>query len=246
VWLDGEALCAIPEVAGDLQDERLRLQLYDVCNAGVVFRLPSGRMARLQVRRSRIDLGRLCSLARRRTWRSPELRSARLLFHLERHRLPAPRLLAFGQRTRRLGGTESFVLSEPHAPGATPLLVSCGGIVSRVDNSECGKLRGQVLDSLADLLRRLHDAGCIIERLEPQGEPFAVQTDSGRPTVVLADVARLRYRGRVRPKDVRADLRRLWRLGQGVLARGDATRFLMRYLQVESITPHVQRLLVEV
>jgi len=245
VWLDGEALCAIPEVAGDLQDERLRSQLYDVCNPGVVFRLPSGRGGRLQVGRSRIDLERLWSLARRRTWRSPELRIARLLFHLKRHRIPAPRLLAFGQRARGIGGTESFVLAEPHSAEATPLLVWCGGAISLVDNSQCGKLRGQVLDSLADLLRRLHDAGCIIERLGPQGEPFAVDADPGPPTVVLADVARLRYRGQVRRKDVRADVRRLWRLGHGVPTRAETLRFLMRYLQAESITPQVRRLFEE-
>jgi Lipopolysaccharide kinase (Kdo/WaaP) family len=246
VWLDGEALCAIPEVAGGLQDEPWRLRLYDARHQSAPLPLPCGRVGRLRVGRARISLRRLWCLVRRRTWRSPELRMARLLFLLERHRIPAPRLLAFGQRGRTLGRAESFVLSEPHAMEGTLLGVWLDDACRRVDKPEWCKLRRQVLDSVADLLRRLHDAGCIVEQLGRLGEPFVVHANTGPPAVVLADVGRLHYLGRARPKDVRADLRRLWWLVHGAPTRGDALQFLMRYLRVQSITPCVRRLLEEV
>jgi hypothetical protein len=198
------------------------------------------------VGRARINFGRLWSWVRRRTWRSPELRMARLLFHLERHRIPAPRLLAFGQRGVAWGRAESFVLFEPLVIEGTPLRDWWHTAHCRVDNPNWRMLNEQVLECLADLLRRLHDAGCIVERFGPLGEPFVVHANTNPPAVVLADVERLRYRGRARAKDVRADLRRLWRLGHGALTRGDALRFLMRYLRVESITSQVRRLLEQV
>jgi hypothetical protein len=53
------------------------------------------------------------AMTRGKSWRSNELKLARVLFHLERHGIAAPRLLAYGQR-----GNGAFCLidSEPAPP----------------------------------------------------------------------------------------------------------------------------------
>jgi hypothetical protein len=72
----------------------------------------------------------------------------RVLFHLERHGVPAPRLLAFGQRLTGSMTAEWFAL---HTPPASPI----------------GEITQSRAEQLGRLLRRLHEAGC-----RPTGDPL--------------------------------------------------------------------------
>jgi hypothetical protein len=58
----------------------------------------------------------LWSILRGRRLLSPELRDAGRLFRLRKHGLPAPRVLAFGQRRPLPWRTASFLLTEGGAP----------------------------------------------------------------------------------------------------------------------------------
>jgi hypothetical protein len=139
VRIGGETVCAIPEVARELALPDVITALYDPANDGRPFRFRDGRMATLSVRRYPNPLPRWFLAARGKAWRSAELKTARLLFHLERHGIPAPRLLAYGQTASALSA-RSFVLSEP--PDADP-----------VTPADAGRLRG--------LLEQLYAAGCV-------------------------------------------------------------------------------------
>jgi hypothetical protein len=63
-------------------------------------------------RRQRSLLGWLGSLIWPRPLVTPEVREAGVLFRRQRLGQPTPRLLAFGQRRRSGGRTESFLLTE--------------------------------------------------------------------------------------------------------------------------------------
>jgi hypothetical protein len=95
------------------------------------------------------------------------LKTARLLFHLQRHGIPAPALLAYGQMVPRVSTARSFVLCDvvPDKPLAI----------------------GDRSDTLS-LLSRLHEVGCAVLSMGPGGEPFGMA--DGR--VVVRDVSRLR------------------------------------------------------
>jgi hypothetical protein len=121
----------------------------------------------LRVRRSRLPLRRWWAALRGRAWRSPELRVARLLFHLERHGIPAPKMFAYGQTVPRMAPAGSFLLSE---------VVSAGPVGPGAELA------------VGKLLDRLHAAGCRLIDLGPAGEPFGVV--DGR--VVVSDITRLR------------------------------------------------------
>ena len=111
VWIDGEALCAVPEVAANLSQAMIREMLYDPARNQQPILLAEGRPAHLEVGVHRALLSRVISWLRRKSWRSPEFRKARLLFHLERHHVPAAKLLAYGQRCQRLQA-KAFLLTE--------------------------------------------------------------------------------------------------------------------------------------
>jgi tRNA A-37 threonylcarbamoyl transferase component Bud32 len=112
--LDGEALC----VTHDFWTE-LRGRLPGWLGAGekrgvsrAVVPLPGGRKGLLVRRREDQPLRWLWLGLRCRPLVSPELRRAGELFRLQRQGLPAPRLLAFGQRHAPPWRTESFLLTE--------------------------------------------------------------------------------------------------------------------------------------
>jgi tRNA A-37 threonylcarbamoyl transferase component Bud32 len=122
VWLDGEALCITPEFLAALNGavphwlrlERVAWRSADATCAVVA--LPRGRQGVL-VRRRRDQLLRwLWSAFRGQPLMSPEVRQAGVLFCKQRCGLPAPRLLAFGQRRPLPWRTDSFLLTELAAP----------------------------------------------------------------------------------------------------------------------------------
>ncbi len=149
VWLAEEAVCVIPELVAEWPQPAVCEPFYPTHAAidepttqeHVTF--PSGRRG-LVTRFTNTDpIGRLVAAARERPWRSPSTVAARILIHLQRCGISAPRLLAFGQRTTSPMSAQSFVLYEP-LPKSAPL-------ARRSLLRECGLL-----------LRRLHDADCRI------------------------------------------------------------------------------------
>src|SRR5581483_10213134 len=122
--------------------------------------LPDGREAYLTRGRSFSPVGRLRAWLRGRPWRSPGVTLGRVLFHLERYGIPAPRLFAFGQRFTGPLSAEWFAMHSPPAQfAAYPDAATA--------------------EQLGRCLRRLHDAGCRVT-----GDPLAVfGVDAGGASV---------------------------------------------------------------
>jgi hypothetical protein len=179
VRIDGETICATPSVADQI-GRGLSVQiLYEPAPDGRVLRLSNGRTVLLRACRYRWPFARWWAAARGRSWRSPELKAARLLFHLERHGIPAPRLLAYGQIVPHMRPARSFLLSEPLA-------------AVRPSSGDRAAVR--------ELLDRLHAACAGLLDLGAGGEPFGLV--NGR--VVIVDPFRLRlFRRPSRRRDER-------------------------------------------
>lgn len=179
VWLAGEAVCAVPDVAATWPTPAAAAPFYGCEPGTLTVRLPDGREGVLIRGRSFSPFGRLRAKFRERPWRSPGVTLGRVLFHLERYGVPAPRLLAFGQRFTGCATAEWFALHSP-PPGPIP-----------------GTLDLAAAEDLGRVLRRLHDSGC-----RPVGEPLAVfgLSDHG---VAVRDVTRLRIVRRITVRDHR-------------------------------------------
>lgn len=165
VWLDGEAFCCIPSVAEELSAPEWRQRvLGESIDHDQDFSLLDGRKVRFRRRTYPVwHLGRIWQGLREGNWRAPELRRARLLFHLERHNVPTPRLLAFGQRNPAGGQADAFLLTEviPNARHLVNYLAEARYLVEHLPHTP-RDFREQ-LDSLHQLgatLALLHEAGC--------------------------------------------------------------------------------------
>lgn len=133
VWLAGEAVCAVPEVAAAWPSPAVAAPFYDAPPGATRLQI-AGRDAVLVRGREFAPLGRLRAWLKATPYRSAGAHVGRVLFHLERYGVPGPRLLAFGQRLCGAASCEWFALYEP-APGVS-------------------------LDRARDLLEQLHAAGC--------------------------------------------------------------------------------------
>lgn len=174
VWLDGEAVVALPEVSGVLKPDQYRSILYpEMPSRDSTLRLGAfearlvceTRSAWLPARFHRHGRPKLECLAQ-----------ARLLFHLQLHGLPAPRVLAFGHRWESAFSARGFLLCEPSELPGDP-------------------------DGPASLLKRLHNAGCVVESFD--GDPFEFDPIHGAWHIVRADA--IRYVKRVDPLRVERD-----------------------------------------
>jgi tRNA A-37 threonylcarbamoyl transferase component Bud32 len=197
VWLDGEALCAAPEIAADLEPPSVQKMLYDPSRNANLFGFAGGRTARLEVADRESPLGRMWAWVRRKAWRSRQLRKARLLFHLERHHVPAPKVLAFGQRS---GGmhARAFLLAE------TLDAIPFPDALRDAD----ADMRHLLMKRLAATLNRLHDAGCEVQAIDS----FAVkQRLGGLVTVVVGSPDRLIFRKRLSARRRKSDWNRVAR-----------------------------------
>jgi tRNA A-37 threonylcarbamoyl transferase component Bud32 len=224
VWLAGEAVVAIPEVAAVWPTQTICAPFFpdtpEVTPTGghrerVTF--ADGRQG-VMVRFTTSDpLGRLLAAVRERPWRSPGATAARVLFHLQRHDIPAPRLLAFGQRMTSRTGGESFVVGEmpPHATAVSAYLADPTISVSerRVVLRECGRL-----------LRKLHDAGCRPARTADPNDPLFVVSGL-EATVAVGSPFAVRVARRVNESERRRDVKRF----VASLARSDRARVLRGY-----------------
>jgi hypothetical protein len=184
VWVAGEAVCAVPDVAAGWPTPAVGAPFYDSEPGTVATRLADGRAAHLIRGRSVAPLGRLAARLRGRPWRSPGVTLGRVLFHLERYGVPAPRLLAFGQRLTGPTSAEWFALHTPPADAV-------------VDPSHA------VAEQLGRRLLQLHDAGC-----RPAGDPLPV-FGIDRVGVCVRDVTAIRLVRRVTDRDRTNDLHRL-------------------------------------
>ncbi|MFO0823213.1 MAG: lipopolysaccharide kinase InaA family protein [Gemmataceae bacterium] len=142
VWVAGEAVCTIPEVAAMWPAPAIAPPFYGCESGTLAVKLSDGRKAVLIRGRSFTPLARLRATISGRSWRSPGANVGRMLFHLERYGVPAPRLLAFGQRLTGAVSAEWFAL---HDVPAEPLPAVLGPATA---------------EQLGRLLRQLHDASC--------------------------------------------------------------------------------------
>ncbi len=200
VWLAGEAVCAIPEVAAQWPRPVIAPPFYgppeNGRNRSGETRLWWGHRPAILVRgRAFAPWGRLRAWWRAVPWRSPAATAARVLFHLERYGLAAPRLLAFGQRWVGCSWAEWFVLYEPVR----------GSPVREQWTWATAKQRQRLRGLLVEYLTRLHDAGVVV--VDP-ATAFAVD-DSG---VALTTPLAVRLVHAVHQRRRRRDLRRLLRI----------------------------------
>jgi tRNA A-37 threonylcarbamoyl transferase component Bud32 len=186
VWLAGEAVCAVPAVADTWPTPAVYEPFYGREPGDESIRLGDGRAAHLIRGRSHAPLGRLRAWLRARPWRSPGVMLGRVLFHLERYCVPAPRLLAFGQRLTGPMTAEWFALHTPPAPSFT-------------------EITRPVAEQLGRLLRRLHDAGC-----RPNGDPLITFGIDNVATV--RDVTNIRLVRRLSRRERATDLQSLMNL----------------------------------
>jgi tRNA A-37 threonylcarbamoyl transferase component Bud32 len=236
MWLDGESMCACPDFLKSLDGtmpDWLTTLLTDHPVRGMSrceIHLPDGRRANLIRRRAFDSLAWLATVFLGRPFVSPELGQLGLLFRLQRHGIITPRLLAFGQRRDRTGSS-SFLLTEP-VEGAElgEWLREHTGDVAR---------RRHLLRKIAELLQRLHAAGCCLGTAR-----LAVQSASGRlPRVVLTELDGLVNRKRVTPHPAKKELRAVWhRIAGAQPSRTDALRFALAYLGRPRLDPAARRL----
>jgi hypothetical protein len=168
IWVAGEAVCAVPDVAAQWPNPAIAPPYYG-CEPGTIpTQLKDGRDAVLIRGRSVTPFGRFKAWVRGRSWRSPGVTIGRLLFHLERYCIPAPRLLAFGQRFISPTTTEWFALH-----------TSAADLIAKPPDLAAAQQLGR-------LLKQLHDAGCSVE-----GNPLVVfgLSESG---VCVRDVQAIR------------------------------------------------------
>jgi hypothetical protein len=184
VRIDGETVCVIPAIAREINHPEVIASLYDPASNGRTFRFRDGRSGILTVSRYRSPLSRWLAAIRGKSWRSRELRTARLLFHLERYAIKAPRLLAYGQSASGVANAGAFVLAEPR---------------------EVRHPTAKDAASLRELLRRLHDHGCCLGGIGNRGEPFAMDG----PVAAIGDIRFLRLNRRLSARRMQRDHRLL-------------------------------------
>ncbi|HBI42643.1 MAG TPA: hypothetical protein DDY78_07265 [Planctomycetales bacterium] len=179
-----------------------------------------GPPALLVRRRRRVTLTDLSLWGEPRA--SVEQRHAELLLRLQRHAVPAPRVLAMGRRVAQ-GRVESFVLTQP-AAAAVRLTT---WLARQTHRPDAVAWRRRVLREAGALLHRLHDATCYLD----DANALAVQSSPGEEPIVLltsaqrVEALRRPHTGRAR-RDKDAIQRALKAAG---CSRSDQLRFLAGY-----------------
>ncbi|QJW92982.1 lipopolysaccharide kinase InaA family protein [Frigoriglobus tundricola] len=119
VWLAGEAVCVVPEIAAAWPRPAVAPPFYGFGPDGASRVRFAGRETVLLRGVTTAPLDRVRAWLRASPWRSPGVTVGRVLFHLARYGVPAPPLLAFGQRLVSATNAEWFALHE--TPPGTPL-----------------------------------------------------------------------------------------------------------------------------
>lgn len=234
VWLAGEAVVVTPDLAGLWPTPPIRAPYYPAMptptppggeREWVTF--TDGRKAVLIRFHTVARFGRLVAALRERPWRSPGATAARVLFHLRKHGVPAPTLLAFGQRAVSKTATESFVVAEPPA-GAVPVEYRLA------EPSLSMKDRRELLRECGRLLRKLHDSRCRPDPTRTANDPLFMVAAYG---VAVGSPFAVRLTKRIGDGEKAADLREFLegmtetdrlRLLRGYLADGWANRAIRK------------------
>ncbi|MCX7664838.1 MAG: lipopolysaccharide kinase InaA family protein [Gemmataceae bacterium] len=145
---EGESLCAIPDYYSELLS--ILDHLYQPRTSPETLPI-QGQQFTLESSTYPFSMSRFFNRIQRKVWRSPHLKTARLLLHLERYGCLTNKLIAYGQQLTCLGG-RSFVLSKPVSP------------VQPIEFSD-----PQIVPKLNAALARLHEIGIILNR---QSFPF--------------------------------------------------------------------------
>ena len=220
VWLDGEAVVAIPELARywpiPAAVEPFYRSQEAPLNGSEWVTFTGGQRGIVQRFFTTDVLGRTIAAIRERPWRSPAARCARVLFHLARHAIPAPALYAFGQRNTSAFSNESFVAYE-RIDDAVPWEEYF------VQPERTAWERRLSLQHCGELLAFLHTAGCLwADNSEPLFQVIA--GDPGK--VFLASPLAIELQRKPSRNDKAYDL---WRFRQG-LSRSETGWFLRGYL----------------
>ena len=191
VWLNGEAMVAIPKVAFACPKHLNREPLYDLPPGTQSITLPCGTIGELTRFRSLDPFGRLLAAIRERPWRSPGAKAARVCFHLQRFGVSGPKLLAFGQRRKSAFEVQSFVVVETG---------TVRGIGDRIagDHPE----RNQAFIEIGQVLKRLHDARCRFHRTLLGADPLLILT----PGLSVASASAVSIVRGVSERNARSDL----------------------------------------
>lgn len=229
VWLAGETVCAIPEVAAvwpsppdgapfypsqSLETERTYAEEW------VTF--SDGRRALLTRFRSFDPVGRTIGTLREKPWRSPAAKAARILFHLARHNVAAPKLLAFGQKLTDTWGADSFLLQAP-LDRPVPVAVRVAELVP-----DSGS-RFALLQECGALLRRIHDAGLRLIAGETGRSVFQI-SHNNTTGVGLESPLAVEFSKQITSRARRTDLRMLLHCELASLSRSDRLRVVVGYL----------------
>lgn len=169
--------------------------------------LEGDRRALLIRRRATPGLRALWNWVRRRPIASPEQRQAELLLRLHRHDIPAPNVLAMGQRWVGLGKQDSFLLTEPVANGLRleTWLMRQG----HTPDGPSPAVRQRVLHHAGRLVRQLHEASCYFTG-PTVAEPLVVcVVPDGDPELGLDSVEGVQASRRPQPARAQRDLERL-------------------------------------
>lgn len=223
-WLAGEAVVVTPELVGLWPKPVLGEPFYPAMptptpvsghREWVTF--SDGRRAVLIRFHTVARFGRLLAALRERPWRSPATAASRVLFHLQRHGIPAPKLLAFGQRFVSGSAAESFLVAEPQPDSMSVEHRLADPAISNTERRvllrECGRL-----------LKQLHDAGCRPDAARTANDPVFMVTAGGEVSVGSPFAVRLCKR--MTDSEQRADL---GELTEG-LSPTDQLRVLRGYL----------------
>ena len=236
VWIQGEALCVTREFRAELRGHLPPWLVNSPTQPGlavarVLVERSSGRHGLLIRRQQSRPLAWLRTWLRGRRLVSPELEQAGLLFRLQRYGITTPRLLAVGQRHLRPWHTHSLLLIEPLS-GTIPL-------ASWLAGQRDGEPRRLVLRRAAEVLRRIHEAGCSFA--SGAAPAAALHVRSGDTAeIVLGSIEVLRKQ--CTRASILADLAALW-TGLGLVCRRtERLWFLLGYLDVPRLTPAARHL----
>ena len=229
VWLAGETVCAIPEVAAVWPTPADGAPFYSSQSPEVEqiyaeewVTFSDGRRALLTRFRTFDPLGRTVGSLREKPWRSPAAKAARILFHLARHDVAAPKLLAFGQKLTDTWGADSFLLQAP-LDRPVPVAVRVAELVH--DSSG----RSALLQECGALLRRIHNAGLRLIAGETGRSVFQI-SHNDTTGVGLESPLAVEFSKRITSRARRADLRMLLHCELASLSRTDRLRVVLGYL----------------
>jgi hypothetical protein len=227
VWLAGEAVCVRPELVAHWPTPAATAPFYptreDNSTASLLVGLPNGRTATLTRHQTLSPWAFFNAYRKGIPWRSPAATEARILFQLERAGVPAPRLLAFGQRVKRFFRGESFTLTDL-PPDAEPLN-------QRLQRDFDSPLdRYLFLRNVGRTLRALHDSGARINTVFPAECAILVLNDNqGEIAVVNAPHAVVRCR-HISQRDAFADVQHILVGIYRTTTRSERLRLVLGYV----------------